>query len=67
MIRVFICPECGRARLVSKLLRADCHSCGAAMCLSDVPYSKWVELDAGEREEISKRLHSGRNKQKHTT
>lgn len=40
--------------MVSKLLKADCHGCGTAMCLCDIPYSRWVELGADEREEISK-------------
>ncbi|MCI8274029.1 MAG: hypothetical protein HFI66_00175 [Lachnospiraceae bacterium] len=40
--------------MVSKLLKADCHVCQTAMSLCDVPYSKWVELGADEREEISK-------------
>ncbi len=69
MIRVFVCPECGRTRLVSKLLKADCHGCGAAMCLCDIPYSKWVELGAGERNEISKsflRLETEKQKEKQT-
>ncbi|MCI8551189.1 MAG: DNA-directed RNA polymerase subunit M [Lachnospiraceae bacterium] len=56
MIRVFICPECGKTRMVSKLLKAECHCCGAAMCSCEIPYSEWVELDSGEREQISKRL-----------
>lgn len=56
MIRVFICPECGKTRLVSKLLRADCRRCGAAMRPCDIPYSKWVELSEEEREAVSGRL-----------
>lgn len=42
--------------MVSKLLKAECHCCGAAMCSCEIPYSEWVELDSGEREQISKRL-----------
>ena len=49
--------------MVSKLLKAACHRCGAAMSLCDVPYSKWVEFGADEREEISKSfLHREKEK-----
>ncbi|MCI8465202.1 MAG: DNA-directed RNA polymerase subunit M [Lachnospiraceae bacterium] len=66
MIRVFICPECGRTRMVSKLLKADCHCCGAAMNLCDIPYSRWVELDAEERKQISESwMYPEKNKYKH--
>ncbi len=53
MIRVFVCPECGKTRVVSKFLRAQCYQCGAEMCPCETPYVEWVELATEERERIA--------------
>ncbi|MCD2493076.1 DNA-directed RNA polymerase subunit M [Lacrimispora sp. NSJ-141] len=63
MIRVFICPECGKARVVSKFLKANCYHCGTAMKICDVPYTKWVEMDPEDRERLSE-SYRGHNRQK---
>ena len=52
MIRVFICPACGKIRVVSKFLQADCYDCGTEMVICQVPYVDWVELTEEERENI---------------
>ncbi len=52
MIRVFICPHCGKVRVVSKFLEAQCYDCGTAMETCRIPYVDWVELGEAEREQI---------------
>ena len=51
MIRVFICPRCGSAGIVSKYRQARCRRCGEPMEDSGIPYTDWVELDLEEREQ----------------
>lgn len=53
MIRIFICPECGKIRLVSKFLAAECYQCGAEMKACEIPYTEWVEMEPEERERVS--------------
>lgn len=53
MIRVFVCPECGKTRVVSKFLKADCYQCGTAMEICDIPYTEWVELTPEKREQAA--------------
>ncbi|MCJ7837246.1 DNA-directed RNA polymerase subunit M [Cuneatibacter sp. NSJ-177] len=55
MIRVFICPKCGKVRVVSKYLKASCYECGRPMVVCHTPYVEWVELDETEREQIRAR------------
>ena len=52
MIRVFICPDCGKVRVVSKYLDAECYACGRPMIVCPVPYVEWVDLSEAEREKI---------------
>jgi len=51
-IRVFICPNCKKTRVVSKLLQAECFGCGNDMIVCKLPYSQWVELSLEEREKL---------------
>ena len=59
MIRVFVCPECGKIRVVSKFLKADCYQCGTPMEVCDISYMEWVELSPEEREKAAEacRIH----------
>lgn len=62
MIRVFVCPECGKTRVVSKFLKAECYQCGAQMQVCDVPYTVWVEMSQEERKQISEACRSRQDK-----
>lgn len=55
MMRVFICPRCGRERVVSKFLQAECYRCGVSMFPCHLSYLEWVELDEKEREDVRSR------------
>ena len=59
MIRVFVCPECGKTRVVSKFLKADCYQCGTPMEVCGIPYTEWVELRLEDREKAAEtyRIH----------
>ena len=65
VIRIFICPGCGRTRLVSKFLKAECPICGTSMDTLAVTYEAWVELSEEERKQISEEwLQTGEDKYK---
>jgi len=52
MMRVFICPACGKVRVVSKFLKSECYDCGAPMKACRIPYVEWVDLKEEDRERI---------------
>lgn len=54
MIRIFVCPQCGKTRVVSKFLKAECYQCGAQMKPMDISYTDWVELPEKEREVLAR-------------
>ena len=58
MIRVFVCLECGKIRIVSKFLKAECYQCGAQMKPCGIPYTEWVEMSREEREQISEKFRN---------
>ncbi len=60
MIRVFICPDCGRVRVASKFLEAECYQCGTPMAVCSPPYVEWVDLSEEERERIRLRYWTKR-------
>ena len=53
MMRIYFCPSCGRWRMVSNRLKADCLDCGSALLLSDIPFEQWVKLDYEDRGRVA--------------
>ena len=53
MMRIYFCPSCGRWRMVSNRLKADCLDCGSALLLSDIPFEQWVKLDYESRGQVA--------------
>lgn len=53
MMRIYFCPSCGRWRIVSNRLQADCLDCGSALLLSDIPFEQWVKLDYDGRSQVA--------------
>lgn len=52
MMRIYVCQNCGRTRIISKLLKAKCVVCDHEMVECHVPYSEWVDLSIKEREAV---------------
>ena len=60
MIRVFVCPDCGKVRVVSKFLEAECYQCGTPMTVCSTPYVESVDLSEEEREQVRLRYWTKR-------
>ncbi len=54
MMRVYICPECGWTRMVSRRKYVECHKCGVQnMTLAKVDFATFTSWTLKEREEYS--------------
>ncbi len=52
MIRLFICPNCGWVRTVSRKSKVECFKCnGKQMIPSKLEYIKFVEMSEKERKD----------------
>ncbi len=52
MIKVYICPECGWLRAVSRRKHVECHKCAEQkMELTKMSFNKFALLSEGERED----------------
>lgn len=71
MMRVYFCPSCGRWRMVSNHLEAECLDCDTPLLLSDIPFGQWVKLDYPMRDQVAavfleQKEHSPEEKEQHT-
>ncbi len=50
MLKVYICPDCGWMRTVSRRRDVECHQCGnPAMVLTKLEYEKYADMSGSER------------------
>lgn len=50
MMKIFICPECGWMRVVSRRKDVECHKCGQKdMQLTNLTLEKYSEMSEQER------------------
>ena len=52
MMTVFICPSCGKTRLLAGKRSAVCPACRAAMANCTVHYDDWVRLTQAKRSRL---------------
>lgn len=52
MMYVFICPECGRSRMVSLQRKLRCTACGTPMANCEIDFLDWIQLDGEKREKM---------------
>lgn len=50
MMKVYLCPECGVFRIVSRRKQVECLNCGAVMAPAKLDFLEYTELSPGERE-----------------
>ena len=54
MIKVYICPECGWMRMVSRRKEVECHRCGVEqMTLCNLTMAKYTGMNEQERQDYS--------------
>ena len=54
MIKVYICPNCGWIRMVSRRKEVECHRCGVEqMTLTNLTMSKYSNMSEQERNDYS--------------
>ena len=54
MMKVYICPECGWMRMVSRRKDVECHHCGfSQMALTNLTMVRFTEMDEAQREDYS--------------
>ncbi len=52
MMKLYICPECGWIRTVSRRAQVECFKCGnAQMQPVKLPYDKYISMTQEERED----------------
>ena len=54
MMRVYICPDCGWMRMVSRRKNVECYKCGVQdMTLAKVDFATYVSWSEKERQEYA--------------
>jgi len=54
MMRVYICPECGWMRTVSRRKEVECYKCGCKqMSVSKLTYLEYTQMDEKKRKDYS--------------
>lgn len=54
MMKVFICPDCGWMRVVSRRKQVECFKCGQwQMTLSKIDFVKYTEMSEQERKDYA--------------
>lgn len=54
MMKVYICPECGWMRVVSRRKDVECHRCGdTAMVLTNLSMVKYSDMNEEQRTDYS--------------
>lgn len=65
-MKVYICPECGWIRVVSRRKSVECFKCGERhMAVTKLSYQKVGEMSEQERQDYAKSwlyLHGGKNR-----
>jgi len=65
MMKVFICPECGWMRVVSRRKQVECFKCGQwQMMLSKIDFIQYTEMNEQERKDYAQGwlyIHNRRN------
>lgn len=55
MLKVYICPDCGWLRTVSRRKNVECHRCGNdTMVLTKLEYEKYAAMSENERADYAK-------------
>lgn len=55
MMKVYICPECGWIRAVSRRKDVECFKCGnQEMTLAHITYEKYGNMTESQREDYAK-------------
>ena len=55
MLKIYICPQCGWIRLVSRRSTVECFKCnGQEMKLTNLNISRYQHMSEKEREDYSK-------------
>lgn len=55
MLKIYICPNCGWLRTVSRRRDVQCHRCGGAeMVLTKLEYKKYAAMNENERADYAK-------------
>lgn len=55
MMKIYICPECGWLRLVSRRKDVECHRCGAKqMTQTNLDFVKYSDMTDEERLDYAK-------------
>ncbi len=61
-MKVYICPECGWIRVVSRRKKVECFKCGESqMAVTKLPYAKAGKMSEKERKDYARTwmyLHS---------
>lgn len=54
MMKIYICPECGWLRLVSRRKDVECHRCGATqMTQTNLDFVKYSDMTDQERQDYA--------------
>ena len=54
MMKIFICPQCGWLRMVSRRSSVECHKCGCEqMKLTNLDLEKYTGMSEEERKDYS--------------
>jgi hypothetical protein len=54
MMKIYICPQCGWLRMVSRRKSVECHKCGyAQMRVSNLDLEKYTDMSEQERQDYS--------------
>ncbi len=51
MMKIYICPECGWIRMVSRRKEVECFKCGTKMTLTNLEFEKYTKMTLPERED----------------
>ena len=54
MLKVYICPKCGRYRFVTSH-NYTCYKCNCDMTLTGIHYENYIEFSEEKRNEIKKK------------
>ncbi len=54
MMKIYICPECGWLRVVSRRKDVECHKCGnGEMKLTNLEFAKYTEMNDKQRQDYA--------------
>jgi hypothetical protein len=65
MMKIYICPQCGGMRMVSRRKTVGCHQCGREqMRVTNLDLEKYTDMSAEERSSYAEAWLYIHNKQK---